>query len=73
MQALNRALAHYAFHAGQSVFLAKHLRSQEWKTLSVPRGKSEEFNRKFVEELHRSANVPRKEPTRKAWPPPGEC
>ena len=66
LQALNRALAHYAFHVGQIVFLAKHLRSQEWKTLSLPRGKSEEFNRKFVEELRRSANVPGKEPTRKA-------
>jgi len=43
MQALNRALAHYAQHIGQIVFLAKHLRSSEWKTLSIPRGKSEEF------------------------------
>jgi len=43
VQALNRALAHYAQHIGQIVFLAKHLRSSEWKTLSIPRGKSEEF------------------------------
>lgn len=43
VQALNRALAHYAQHVGQIVFLAKHLRSAEWKTLSVPRGKSEEY------------------------------
>jgi hypothetical protein len=43
MQALNRALAHYAQHIGQIVFLAKHLRSKEWKTLSIPRGKSEEY------------------------------
>jgi hypothetical protein len=43
MQALNRALAHYAQHIGQIVFLAKHLRSEEWKTLSIPRGKSEDF------------------------------
>jgi hypothetical protein len=43
MQAFNRALAHYAQHIGQIVFLAKHLRSHEWKTLSIPRGKSEEF------------------------------
>jgi hypothetical protein len=43
LQALNRALAHYAQHIGQIVFLAKHLRSSEWKTLSIPRGKSEEF------------------------------
>lgn len=43
LQALNRALAHYAQHIGQIVFLAKHLRSAEWKTLSIPRGKSEEY------------------------------
>jgi hypothetical protein len=43
VQALNRALAHYAQHTGQIVFLAKHLRSSQWKTLSIPRGKSEEF------------------------------
>lgn len=42
-QALNRALAHYAQHIGQIVFLAKHLRSSDWQTLSIPRGKSEEF------------------------------
>jgi hypothetical protein len=44
LQAINRQLAHYAYHTGQIVFLAKHFRSSEWKTLSVPRGKSEEFN-----------------------------
>jgi uncharacterized damage-inducible protein DinB len=43
MQALNRSLAHYAQHIGQIVFLAKHLRSSEWQTLSIPRGKSENF------------------------------
>jgi hypothetical protein len=48
LQAINRQIAHYAQHIGQIVFLAKHLRSSEWKTLSVPRGKSEEFNNKGV-------------------------
>jgi hypothetical protein len=43
MQALNRALAHYAQHIGQIVFLSKHLRSSQWQTLSIPRGKSEEY------------------------------
>jgi len=49
LQAINRQLAHYAYHVGQIVFLAKHFRSTDWKTLSVPRGKSEEFNRKMEE------------------------
>src|SRR5277367_4859867 len=43
LQAINRQIAHYAAHVGQIVFLAKHLRSSEWKTLTIPRGKSEEF------------------------------
>ena len=43
VQALNRALTHYAQHIGQIVFLAKHLRSSRWQTLSIPRGKSETF------------------------------
>jgi hypothetical protein len=43
MQAINRQIAHYAQHTGQIVFLAKHLRSGEWKTVSIPRGRSKEF------------------------------
>ena len=45
LQAINRQIAHYAHHSGQILFLAKHLRSTDWKTLSVPRGKSEEYNK----------------------------
>ena len=48
LQALHRAVAHYAYHVGQIVFLAKHFRGAEWKTLSIPRGKSEEFNAEKV-------------------------
>jgi uncharacterized protein DUF1572 len=43
VQALNRALGHFAQHIGQIVFLAKHLRASDWKTLSIPRGKSEDY------------------------------
>ena len=49
LQALNRQVAHYAYHVGQIVFLAKHLRSREWKSLSIPRGKSEEINQRMAE------------------------
>jgi hypothetical protein len=45
LQAINRQIAHYAAHIGQIVFLAKHLRSNEWKTLTIPRGKSEEYKK----------------------------
>lgn len=48
MQAINRQIAHYAYHCGQIIFLAKHLKGSEWKSLSVPRNKSAEFNRKVL-------------------------
>lgn len=48
MQAINRQVAHYAYHIGQIVFLAKHLSSKQWKALTVPRGKSEEFTQKVL-------------------------
>jgi len=44
LQAINRQLAHYSAHVAQIVFLAKHLRSSEWKTLSIPRGKSQDIH-----------------------------
>jgi hypothetical protein len=44
VQAINRQLMHYALHIGQIVFLAKHFRSAEWKSLSIPRNRSAEFN-----------------------------
>ena len=37
MQALDRQLTHHSYHVGQIVFLAKHLRSAAWRTLSIPR------------------------------------
>jgi hypothetical protein len=46
MQAINRQVAHYAYHCGQIVYLAKHLNHGGWKSLTVPRGKSEEFNQR---------------------------
>ena len=48
MQAINRQLAHYSYHSGQIVFLAKHFRSTEWKSLTVPRGKSQQFNKRVL-------------------------
>ncbi len=43
-----RQIVHYAGHAYQILFLAKHLLGAEWKTLSIPRGKSEEFNQRML-------------------------
>lgn len=49
VEAMNRQLTHYAYHVGQIVLLAKHFKSSEWRSLSVPKNKSAEFNR-FVTE-----------------------
>ena len=48
MQAINRQMAHYAYHCGQIVFLAKHFQHSNWKSLSVPRGQSVQFNSKVA-------------------------
>lgn len=50
-KAMSRQVAHYAGHAYQILLLAKHLRGREWKTLSIPRGQSEEFNRRMLAKL----------------------
>ena len=56
IQAINRQLMHYANHIGQIVFLAKHFRSAEWKSLSIPRNKSLAFNN-YLEQ--RAAEAPK--------------
>ena len=56
LQAINRALAHLAYHTGQIVYLAKYFRSESWTTLSVPRGKTDEFNAR-MREKHSSTKV----------------
>jgi len=44
VEAINRQLTHYAYHIGQIVLLAKHFKSVDWKTLSVPKNSSADFN-----------------------------
>jgi hypothetical protein len=48
MQAINRQIVHYAYHVGQIVFLAKHWQHAGWKSLSVPRGQSAQFNQRLA-------------------------
>lgn len=48
MQALNRQTVHYSYHVGQIVLLAKHFAGDHWQSLSVPRNKSAEFNRRVA-------------------------
>lgn len=44
IEAINRQLTHYGMHVGQIVFLARHLASDHWQSLSIPRGQSAAFN-----------------------------
>lgn len=51
MEAINRQLAHYPYHVGQIIFLAKMFSAEEWKSLSIPKNKSKEYNQeKFSKE-----------------------
>jgi hypothetical protein len=51
LEAINRQLAHYPYHVGQLVFLAKLLAADKWKSLSIPKNKSQEYNQeKFSKE-----------------------
>src|SRR5579871_2540848 len=47
IDAINRQLAHYPHHVGQIVYIGKLIRDESWQSLSIPRGASDEFNRKM--------------------------
>jgi hypothetical protein len=48
LQAINRQVVHYAYHVGQIVYLAKHWKGAAWKSLSVPKGQSEQYNAELL-------------------------
>jgi hypothetical protein len=52
-EAINRQLAHYAYHIGQIVFLGKMMKGTAWQPLSIPKGQSRKFNEmKFDQGIH---------------------
>jgi len=54
-EALNRQVAHYAYHVGQIVFIGKMIKNEKWQSLSIPRGESDKFNNeKFSQEKHQA-------------------
>lgn len=54
-EAINRQLAHYAYHTGQIVFLGKLIKGNDWQSLSIPKGKSAAYNnQKFAKEKSRT-------------------
>lgn len=55
LEAINRQLAHYPYHVGQIVFLGKMISNENWVSLSIPKGKSNDFNKeKFSKEKHKA-------------------
>ncbi|MBX2842361.1 MAG: DUF1572 domain-containing protein [Flammeovirgaceae bacterium] len=55
VEALNRQLAHYASHVGQIIFLGKMANTGSWKSLSIPKGNSQQFNaEKFAQPKYKS-------------------
>jgi hypothetical protein len=54
IDAVNRQLAHYAYHIGQLVYIGKMIKGGEWKNLTIPKGKSHKFNKeKFSKGKHK--------------------
>jgi hypothetical protein len=48
MQAINRQVAHYSYHVGQIVYLARHFARDQWQSLTIPKKKSAEFNKQVA-------------------------
>lgn len=44
VEAVNRQLAHYAYHVGQMAYVGRMIKGTEWESLSIPKGQSKEFN-----------------------------
>jgi len=53
IEAVNRQLSHYSYHIGQIVYIGKMIKAEKWKSLTIPKGKSSEFNKeKFSKGKH---------------------
>jgi len=57
IQAINRQLTHYSYHIGQIAFLAKHFRSADWQSLSIPRNRSTEFNQYLEDKSNKAPDT----------------
>jgi hypothetical protein len=55
LQGVNRQFSHYSYHVGQIVYVAKHFRGAGWKTLSIPRGGSAQFNQRPIAYVEKRA------------------
>ena len=65
VEAINRQLAHYAYHIGQIVYLGRMMKGADWQSLSIPRGESKAFNAaKFAKAKHKAHFIPSSVPRR---------
>lgn len=54
LEAINRQFAHYPYHIGQIVYIGKVIKGDGWENLTIPKGKSNEFNEeKFSKGKHK--------------------
>lgn len=59
IEAIERQLAHYAYHIGQIVYIGKQIKSEDWQSLSIPKGKSESYLQQMLEK--HQPNIKRKQ------------
>lgn len=62
LDALLRQLAHYPYHIGQIIYVAKTLKNNAWQTLSIARNKSADFNTEMLKKQHPDENQPNSSP-----------
>ena len=51
IEAIERQLAHYAYHIGQIVYIGKQIKGENWESLSIPKGKSEEYLQQMLSDI----------------------
>ena len=56
VEAVTRQLTHYASHMGQIIYIGRMIRGENWESLSIPKGKSKEFNQKYFARQKRKAH-----------------
>ena len=53
IEAIERQVAHYAYHTGQIVYIGKQIKNKEWKSLSISRGQSEAYLQEMIKNIGR--------------------
>lgn len=48
MDAINRQLAHYPYHVGQIIYVARMMKNENWQSLSIPKNQSQQFNNSMI-------------------------